>query len=157
MQNVQDIFHTRKRLFISAFSISWIYLNKICIIRKYNISWYPDNFPRGKLPPVSVRVWVRVKVDFVAGWQFSSVAIALEPSIMCSLFFWILLSLYTNHLLKKYKNRVVKNMLPKRFWNNTKISLIKKNFVQNEKFGTATKARVVTKNLRSIISFLFEL
>ena len=36
--------------------------------------WYPDNYPRGKLPPpppVRVRVWVRVSfragVDFARG------------------------------------------------------------------------------------------
>ena len=46
---------------------------------------YPDNSPRGKLPPpVRVRVWFRISVRIRAeggggGGQFSSEAIVLEP------------------------------------------------------------------------------
>ena len=40
---------------------------------------YPENCPRRKLPPVRVRVWVRVRVNFWVVEQFSSGSIVLEP------------------------------------------------------------------------------
>ena len=41
-----------------------------------------DNCPREKVPPVSVRVWLRYSFGF--GGQFSSEAIVLEPFILCT-------------------------------------------------------------------------
>ena len=41
--------------------------------------WCPDNFPQGKMPPVGVRVWFRVKVRIRVVGQFPSPAIVLKP------------------------------------------------------------------------------
>ena len=48
-----------------------------------------DNCLRGKLPPVGVSVWVRIRVRIRVEGQFSSGAIALEPDI------------HVNHYLNK--------------------------------------------------------
>ena len=42
---------------------------------------YPNNCPRGKLPPFPVRVsvWVTVRISFRVGGQFSLGTVVLEP------------------------------------------------------------------------------
>ena len=46
-------------------------------VKTTSLQRYPDNWPREKLSPVKVRVWVRV--SFRVKGKFSSETIALEP------------------------------------------------------------------------------
>ena len=53
------------------------------------LKWCPENCPRGKLPPVRVRVWFRISVRIRAGGKFSSEAIFLDSFEIASKYFSI--------------------------------------------------------------------
>ena len=64
-------------------------------------------------PPVTVRVWVRVKVSFRVREQFSSEAIVLEPIYHILLIFLLLLTFaiikpYLSWLLKRLSEAAIK-------------------------------------------------
>ena len=51
---------------------------RLAVLKKVWILRYPNNCPQGKSPPVRFRVWVRFRISFRVGGQFSSGLIVLE-------------------------------------------------------------------------------